>query len=78
MSDTVLTIRDVARLLKLTTKTVYAMANAGELPAFRVRGQWRILAADFERWLLERAREQVRAPYESEATAAALAQGERK
>ena len=23
-------------------KTVYAMANAGEVPAFRVRGQWRI------------------------------------
>lgn len=51
MAETVLTIREVAELLKLADKTVYAMANAGELPAFRVRGQWRILQSDFDRWL---------------------------
>ena len=33
MSDEVLTIKEVAALLKLAEKTVYAMANAGELPA---------------------------------------------
>ena len=32
MSDEVLTIKEVAALLKLAEKTVYAMANAGELP----------------------------------------------
>lgn len=26
---------------KPTEKTVYAMANAGEIPAFKIRGQWR-------------------------------------
>jgi len=39
MPDEVLTIKEVAALLKLAEKTVYAMANAGELPAFKIRGQ---------------------------------------
>jgi excisionase family DNA binding protein len=32
MPDEVLTIKEIAALLKLAQKTVYAMANAGELP----------------------------------------------
>ena len=28
-----------------------AMANEGELPAFKVRGQWRIRKVDFDRWM---------------------------
>jgi len=42
MPDEVLTIKEVAALLKLAEKTVYAMAQAGEIPAFKIRGQWRI------------------------------------
>jgi len=51
MTDEVLTIKDVAAILKLAEKTVYAMANEGELPAFKVRGQWRIRKIDFDRWM---------------------------
>ncbi|RYZ65763.1 MAG: DNA-binding protein [Proteobacteria bacterium] len=51
MTDEVLTIKDVAAILKLAEKTVYAMANEGELPAFKVRGQWRIRKVDFDRWM---------------------------
>jgi excisionase family DNA binding protein len=50
-TEPVLTIKDVARLLKLTEKTVYAMAKKGELPAFKIRGQWRIRREDFENWI---------------------------
>lgn len=42
MPDEVLTIKEVAALLKLAEKTVYAMAQAGEISAFKIRGQWRI------------------------------------
>jgi len=49
----VLTIADVARALKLTEKTVYAMALAGEIPAFKLRGQWRVRRMDLAA-LLER------------------------
>jgi len=51
MPDEVLTIREVAALLKLAEKTVYAMAQAGEIPAFKIRGQWRIRRAELDQWI---------------------------
>ncbi|MBM0106505.1 helix-turn-helix domain-containing protein [Steroidobacter sp. S1-65] len=55
MPEEILTIREVAAVLKLAEKTVYAMAQAGELPAFKVRGQWRIRQVDFDQWLAAQA-----------------------
>lgn len=46
-----LTVRDVAKILKVSEKTVYSMAKKGELPAFRVRNQWRIRREDLEAWV---------------------------
>ena len=37
----VLTIREVARFLRIKDRTVYALANKGEIPAFKVGRQWR-------------------------------------
>src|SRR5687768_10212389 len=51
MDHPIMTIRDVAEALKVAEKTVYAMASEGEIPAFRVRSQWRIRRIDFEAWL---------------------------
>ena len=51
MPDEVLTIKEVAALLKLAEKTVYAMANAGEIPAFKIRGQRRIKRAELDQWI---------------------------
>lgn len=56
MADEVLTIKEVAALLKLAEKTVYAMAQAGEIPAFKIRGQWRIKRAELDRWIDARPR----------------------
>jgi excisionase family DNA binding protein len=56
MPDEVLTIKEVAALLKLAEKTVYAMANAGEIPAFKIRGQWRIKRTELDQWLDARPR----------------------
>jgi excisionase family DNA binding protein len=53
LPDEVLTIKELAVLLKLAEKTVYAMANAGELPAFKIRGQWRIRRTELEHWMDE-------------------------
>ncbi|WP_416050077.1 helix-turn-helix domain-containing protein [Cupriavidus basilensis] len=55
MTDAILTIRDIAQALKLGEKTIYAMASEGELPAFKVRGQWRVRKVDFEVWLSRQA-----------------------
>jgi len=49
--DEVITLPNVARLLKVAEKTVYTMAQKGELPAFKVRGQWRFKRADLDQWI---------------------------
>ncbi len=51
MPDEVLTIEEVAALLKLAEKTVYAMAAAGGSPAFKIRGQWRIKRTELGQWM---------------------------
>lgn len=50
MPDELLTIKAVDALLEFAEKTGYAMANPGELPAFKIRGQWRIHRTELERW----------------------------
>jgi excisionase family DNA binding protein len=48
MPDEVLTIKEVAVLLKLAEKTVFAMAQAGEIPAFKIRG---IKRTELDQWI---------------------------
>jgi excisionase family DNA binding protein len=46
-----LTIREVAELLRLTPKGVYAMVAARRIPFVRVSNRVRFLRGDVERWL---------------------------
>jgi excisionase family DNA binding protein len=50
MSDEVLPFKELAAGRKLAEKTVYAMAAAGEIPAFKIRGQWRIERSELDPW----------------------------
>lgn len=49
--EPILTLPEVAQLLKVAEKTVYTMAQKGEIPAFKVRGQWRFQRTDIEQWI---------------------------
>jgi excisionase family DNA binding protein len=49
--DEILTIREVASLLKIGEKTTYTMAQSGQLPGFKVRGQWRFRRTDIDQWI---------------------------
>ena len=40
-----LTIRDVATMLNIDTRTVYRLAQKHELPGFKVAGAWRFFHA---------------------------------
>ena len=55
-SEEILKLREVATLLKVGEKTVYSMAQTGELPAFKVRGQWRFSRADISTWIEQQKR----------------------
>ena len=53
MTDPILTLPEVAVLLKVAEKTVYTMAQTGQIPAFKVRGQWRFKHDDIDLWIDE-------------------------
>jgi excisionase family DNA binding protein len=51
MTGLILTLPEVADLLKVAEKTVYTMAQKGQIPAFKVRGQWRFRQVDIDQWI---------------------------
>ena len=51
MSDEILTIREVAVLLKINEKTAYKLASEGKIPGFKVGGSWRFRRSDLDRWI---------------------------
>ena len=51
MPDEILTLPEVAQLLKVAEKTIYAMAQKDQLPAFKVGGQWRFRRIDLDQWI---------------------------
>mgnify|MGYP001323601204 CR=1 FL=1 len=50
-NEELIRVKDVAILLKVGEKTVYSMTQSGELPAFKVRGQWRFSKQDIDKWI---------------------------
>ena len=47
----ILTIREVAEYLKVTERTIYRLAAAKKIPAFKVGGTWRFSRADIDIWI---------------------------
>ncbi len=51
----ILTIKEVADFLKVTERTIYRLAAAKKIPAFKVGGTWRFSRADIDRWIRQQA-----------------------
>jgi excisionase family DNA binding protein len=51
MSDQILTVKQVADYLKVNERTVYRMATAGKIPAFKVGASWRFKQTDIDQWI---------------------------
>lgn len=47
----ILTVREVAALLKINEKTAYKLAAKGEIPGFKVGGSWRFDRGEIESWI---------------------------
>jgi excisionase family DNA binding protein len=56
MGDEYLTIDQVAELLKVSGKTIRRLVRRGEIPGFKVGGQWRIKRGDIDEWVAEQKR----------------------
>ncbi len=51
-----MTVRDVAATLNVDEKTIYRLAQRGDLPGFKVAGAWRFQRVDLQRWINQRKR----------------------
>jgi excisionase family DNA binding protein len=51
-----MTVRDVAATLNVDEKTIYRLAQRGDLPGFKVAGAWRFQRTDLQRWITPRKR----------------------
>lgn len=51
VDDEILTISEVAKLLKINEKTVYKLVSQSDLPGFKVGGSWRFRAEELRRWM---------------------------
>ena len=51
MSENILTIRDVADLLKINEKTAYKLAAAAKIPGVKVGGSWRFDRTTISTWI---------------------------
>ena len=49
--DEILTIDEVAAYLKAGKRTVYRLAAAKKIPAFKVGGSWRFSLVDIDHWI---------------------------
>jgi len=47
----ILMIKEVAEYLKVTERTIYRLAAARKIPAFKVGGSWRFSQVDIDRWI---------------------------
>ena len=54
--DNIFTISEVASLLKVAEKTVYSLAQKGDLPGFKFGGQWRFSRIAIDSWIAAKTR----------------------
>ncbi len=63
--NSIMTIGEVADYLKVTERTIYRLAGAKQIPAFKVGGSWRFSKADIDGWIRLQAQAGINAPQES-------------
>lgn len=52
MDAQILTVTEMAALLRIPKATMYKLAQLGRVPAFKVGKHWRFLRRDVEEWLV--------------------------
>ena len=58
----ILMIKDVAEYLKVTERTIYRLAAAKKIPAFKVGGSWRFSRSDIDAWIRRQSSEAAEEP----------------
>jgi len=45
------TLEQIAEYLQMSTSSIYKMAQAGKIPAYKVGRQWRFKKEEIDRWI---------------------------
>jgi excisionase family DNA binding protein len=51
MDKSLLTVKELAEILRVNPITVYRMAQNGNIPALKINSNWRFLKSSIEKWL---------------------------
>jgi excisionase family DNA binding protein len=51
---TIMTVKEVAKYLRMHEASVYRMCKKGLLPAYKIGKSWRFRKEEIEKWLAER------------------------
>ena len=62
MEDSILTIEEVAKYLRVSERTVYDWAQKGEIPAGKIGTVWRFKKDEIEKWVNQRLSSNVKSP----------------
>lgn len=57
MADEVMTVKELARYLKINEKTIYKLLKNGNVPASKIGGTWRFKKSIIEEWLEKKHKE---------------------
>jgi len=57
MESDILTIKEVAGYLKVNERTIYRLANKGDIPAFKVGNAWRFERNKIVLWMEEQSKQ---------------------
>ena len=54
VEDDILTLEEVAKMLRISERTVYDYAQKGEIPAGKIRTAWRFKKSEIDKWIDEK------------------------
>jgi excisionase family DNA binding protein len=57
--NAIMTIGEVAGYLKVAERTIYRLAGAKQIPAFKVGGSWRFSKGDIDEWIKRQSMEAI-------------------
>jgi excisionase family DNA binding protein len=65
VDNAIMTIGEVADYLKVTERTIYRLAGAKQIPAFKVGGSWRFSKMDIDGWIKQQSAMEASKPSKS-------------
>ena len=60
MNERTLTIKELAKYLNVTERTIYNLLERGELPGFKVGANWRFRREDIDKWIEENMKSKIK------------------